>query len=169
MLKRLIKPLIWTALALVLIIAAMAGLVALMEHHSSQRPDVALKTLSGDTVTLDQVADGKPMVVNMWATWCPPCIREMPLLEQAQKANPDVTFVFINQGEHARTAERFLENSGLSLENILLDSKGDLARVTASMALPTTLFYNADGKQTSLHRGELQAPQLNSLLERARN
>ena len=112
--KRFIKPLLWVGLAVVLIMAAMAALIALMEHKSGARPDVKLQTLTGEMVTLDQVAEGKPMIVNLWATWCPPCIREMPLFEQAQKDNPGITFVFVNQGEHTETVNAFMANAGLT-------------------------------------------------------
>ena len=158
--KRFIKPLLWVGLAVVLIMAAMAALIALMEHKSGARPDVKLQTLTGEMVTLDQVAEGKPMIVNLWATWCPPCIREMPLFEQAQKDNPGITFVFVNQGEHTETVNAFMANAGLTLSNVLLDSKTQLAQVTASMALPTTLFYNAQGEQVGLHRSVLTEDQL---------
>lgn len=152
-------------LSVLLIGGLTAGLVALMEHKSSQRPNTPLQTLSGDTISLDQVADGKPMLVNLWATWCAPCIREMPLLQQAQQANPDITFVFVNQGEHTETVGRFLRDLELDLNNVLLDSKGQLAQVTASMALPTALLYNAKGEQVGLHRAQLSPEQLNEMVE----
>lgn len=163
--KRFLRPLLWGTFTLVIIVAAVAALVALMEQKASERPNVALKNLAGDGVTLDQVANGKPMVVNLWATWCPPCIREMPLLEKAQKANPEISFVFVNQGEHTETVSAFLNNADLDLGNVLLDSKGKLAQVTASMALPTTLFYNAKGEQVGLHRSVLTEEQLNERMK----
>ncbi len=165
MIKRFARPLLWAGLAVLFVLAAMAALVALMEHKSGVRPDVKLKTLDEEVVTLDQIADGKPMVVNIWATWCPPCIREMPLLEEAQKANPGIVFVFVNQGEHSETVSAFLDNAELDLAHVLLDSRGQLAQVTASMALPTTLFYNAKGEQADVHRGELTESDLSLLLD----
>lgn len=163
--KRFMKPLIWVVVSVLLITSMMAGLVALMEHKSSQRPDVVFQTMNGESVNLDQVADSKPMLVNLWATWCPPCIREMPMLQQAQQDNPDITFVFVNQGEHSETVDRFLKDSGLKLNHVLLDSKGQLAQVTASMALPTTLLYNAKGEQVGLHRAQLSPEQLAAMVK----
>ena len=145
--KHALRTLLWVFLAVTLIVAAMAALIHLMEQKSSQQPNTALKTLSGDLVTLNQLAAGKPMVVNLWATWCPPCIREMPLLAKAQERYSDIHFVFINQGEQGETVTGFLRNSDLTLSNVLLDSDGQVAKVTASMALPSTLFYNAAGEQ----------------------
>ncbi len=61
---------------------------------------------------------GKPMVVNLWATWCPPCRREMPVLRGAQQANQDIIFVFANQGESAETIQSYLAAEKLELKNV---------------------------------------------------
>ena len=66
---------------------------------------------------------GTPTVLNLWATWCPPCRREMPVLQQAQGANPDVNFVFINQGEKADDIQGFIDRQGLTLRNVLVDER----------------------------------------------
>ena len=57
---------------------------------------------------------GRPTVVNLWATWCPPCRREMPVFEQAQSEFPDVNIVMVNQGESAEQALAFLQSQGLT-------------------------------------------------------
>ena len=106
------------------------------------------------------------MVVNLWASWCPPCIREMPVLEQAQKDNPDITFVFVNQGEQHETIVHFLNQHNLTLNNVLTDTRSGLGRTTGSQALPTSLFYDAQGRQVNAHLGELSAASLAHNLER---
>lgn len=166
--KRCVRPLIWVTVSVLVIAGMMAALVALMEHKSSRLPAVSFQTLTGETVGLEQVAAGKPMLVNLWATWCAPCIREMPLLQAYQDAHPDVRFVFVNQGEHTETVRSFLSNHELSLEHVILDSKGQLAQVTASMALPTTLLYSAKGEQVGLYRSELSDEQLTAMMQTLR-
>ncbi len=59
---------------------------------------VPLVTLQGSPESLTRVAHGKPMVVNLWATWCPPCRREMPVLAAAQQQIPGVSFIFCGSG-----------------------------------------------------------------------
>src|SRR5690554_146412 len=79
--------------------------------------------VDGKQIALNEF-QGKPTVVNLWATWCPPCRREMPAFEQAQNAHPEVNFVFLNQGESASLVQEFLEANKLKLHHVLLDSKG---------------------------------------------
>ena len=154
-------PLIWGLTAGVLAWAAMSGAA---DTLNPSVPTVALKTLAGEPINLAAMAKGKPMVVNLWASWCPPCRREMPVLAAAQRQEADVRFVFVNQGEGATTAQRYLSGGALSLSNVLLDSGAELGRVVGSTALPTTLFYDANGWLVDTHLGELSAASLASKL-----
>ncbi len=77
--------------------------------------DVVLQDLGGAAVVPGAFV-GKPTVVNLWATWCPPCRREMPVLAAAQQQRPDLNFVFVNQGEGATAIRRYLGASGLAVE-----------------------------------------------------
>jgi thiol-disulfide isomerase/thioredoxin len=129
--------------------------ISLIETQANKVPEVQFSDLNGTSTSLSQIASGKPMVVNLWASWCPPCIREMPVLAEAQQRNPNITFVFVNQGEKAETINKFLIQNGLELRNLLTDTGGRLGRVTGSQALPTTLFYDASGRQVDAHIGEL--------------
>ena len=117
-------------------------------------------------VSLESLNQGQPTVVNLWATWCPPCIREMPVLEKAQSDYPGVSFVFANQGEHPETIKRFLSEQNLNLEHVLSDRQGGFGRATGSQGLPTTLFYNAQGNLVDSHMGELSKASLVHSLER---
>ncbi len=123
-------------------------------------PTVELKTLAGQTSNLAYVAKGKPMVVNLWATWCPPCRREMPVLAEAQQRETEVVFVFVNQGEGETKIQRYLGNSQLTLNNVLLDSGNELGHAIGSTALPVSLFYDASGHLIDTHVGALSAATL---------
>jgi thiol-disulfide isomerase/thioredoxin len=118
------KPLLISLLAGVAVWGGISALVV-MNTKASNLPLIALTSLDGRTVRLDALT-GKPMVVNIWATWCPPCRREMPVLRDAQARDKDVTFVFVNQGESAETVREFLDSKGLVLGIVLLDRTGQL-------------------------------------------
>lgn len=106
------------------------------------------------------------MVVNLWATWCPPCRREMPVLAEAQTERDDIDFVFVNVGEEPETINDFLGSETLELQNILLDRNNRLGSMTGAHVLPTTLFYNADGMLVDSHTGELSRATLRQGLEK---
>jgi thiol-disulfide isomerase/thioredoxin len=146
--------------------AATSGVIALINAQNQGLPDVALTDLDEQPVDLETLTNGQPTVVNLWATWCPPCVREMPVLEQAQDRYPDINFVFANQGEHPETIGRFLGEQNLDLEHVLSDRQGGFGRAAGSQGLPTTLFYDASGKLVDSHIGELSRASLARGLER---
>jgi len=133
-------------------------------EQGTRLPDIPLRTATGETVQLTAYQGG-PLVINLWATWCPPCRREMPVLENAQQQRPDLTFLFVNQAESMQSVSTFLATQGLSLNNVLFDGSGRLGQAVGSMALPTTLFYSADGRLLGSHLGELSEASLARALE----
>jgi thiol-disulfide isomerase/thioredoxin len=118
-------------------------------------------------VRLDGFA-GRPTVVNLWATWCPPCVREMPVLQQAQRAHSDVHFVFVNQGEPAERVRSWLSGRGLELRNVLIDGRGQAGAAFDQQGLPTTLFFDAEGRLVGRRIGELSSATLGEKLDDVR-
>ncbi|MGB7739655.1 MAG: TlpA disulfide reductase family protein [Steroidobacteraceae bacterium] len=135
----------------------------MMAPAAAPLPPLTLSSLEGRSVSLADFA-GKPTVVNLWATWCPPCRREMPALQQAQAANPDVNIVFVNQGEEAATIVAFLDRQGLALSNVLVDPQSSTGAALGHSALPTTLFFDAHGRLASTRIGELSQATLTQRL-----
>lgn len=132
---------------------------------STPMPDVALERLEGGSTALTSFR-GKPVVVNLWASWCPPCRREMPMMAEAAATQDDVTFLFVNQGERRTTIEGYLNSEKLTLSNVLLDARMDVPRHYATPGLPVTLFIGADGKLRSIHVGEISREALTSAVAR---
>lgn len=122
-------------------------------------PGNRLQTLGGESVALPELA-GKPMVINLWATWCPPCRREMPMMAEVAASTPDVTFVFVNQGEDAPRVRRYLSQEGLLLPHVLTDGLGELGRHYKAPGLPATLFVDEDGRLVDIHLGEISREHL---------
>jgi len=154
-----------TLLALALWVLAWQGVqggLRLMEQPALSGMPVTL--LSGESTTLAALAGGKPMVVNLWASWCPPCRREMPVLAAAQQRETGISFVFANQGENPATVQRYLSASRLDLANVILDRDTRLGFVAGSGTLPLTLFYDAGGRLVATHLGALSAASLASKL-----
>jgi cytochrome c biogenesis protein CcmG, thiol:disulfide interchange protein DsbE len=129
-------------------------------------PRLTLATLDGEQAAL--IVGGTPTVVNVWATWCPPCRRELPLLSAAAATTPDVRVVLVNQGEGAATVRSYLEAQRLPTDGVLLDGRGEVGAALKVAGLPTTFAFDADGRLVDLHVGELSAAALRRLIERAR-
>jgi thiol-disulfide isomerase/thioredoxin len=131
-------------------------------------PVGALTTLAGESTHLAALAQGQPMVVNLWATWCPPCRSEMPVLAAAQKQESGLRFVFVNQGEDGSTVRHYLGASGLDLANVVTDPGAGIGHEIGSSALPTTMFYDSSGRLVDIHQGALSAAALASRLSQLR-
>ena len=129
-------------------------LPAALRADAPRLPALTLSDLAGRQVPLAGFT-GRPTVVNLWATWCPPCRREMPVLQQAQAARPDLHFVFLNQGESAAKVQGWLAGQQLPLRNVLLDAQGQAGLQLGHRALPTTLFFDARGRLVDTRVGEL--------------
>ncbi|MGQ4879099.1 redoxin family protein [Billgrantia sp. LNSP4103-1] len=149
-----------SALWLVLITLAPLG----GDMPLEELPPVTLENLDGDQVALHDLR-GERVVVNLWATWCPPCLREMPLLAEAD-AREDVTVVVINQGEELLQVVRYLDEQGLSFRYPLLDPSQEMMKRLESPGLPTTMLFDREGRAVERHVGELSRSQLNGWLER---
>jgi thiol-disulfide isomerase/thioredoxin len=130
-------------------------------------PQLSLESLDGRPVDLASFR-GRPVVVNLWATWCPPCRRELPVLQQAQAANPDVDIVFANQGEARETVGIFLRRHAPGLRNVLLDRQFRIGSAIGHGALPTTLFFDSRGELVGTRVGELSAATLAQRLSQLR-
>lgn len=122
-----------------------------------QRPVPALDALNlqSDPVRLSDFR-GKLLVLNFWATWCPPCRAELPTLQALPEwfGEDKVAVLALNFQEAGRTVRRFLESSGLKLP-VALDANGDITRAWGIRAFPTTVLIDRQGKPRQIVQGEV--------------
>lgn len=158
------KPL-WSAFVTGAVVWGVGTLALNMGTAEKQTlPPIALVSSDGTTVKLDDFK-GKPTVVNLWATWCPPCVREMPVLQQAQVDLPAVNFVFVNSGESGARVHAWLQARKLPLKNVLLDTTNQTTAHFKTPGLPTTLFFDASGVLVSVRVGEVSRATLMERLQ----
>ncbi|PRG47148.1 TlpA family protein disulfide reductase [Burkholderia gladioli] len=141
------------------------GVLGSIRDNAPPLDTLAISTLDAKPVAPGRFAD-KPVILNLWASWCPPCRREMLVLAQAQAAHPELTVLMLNQGEDASTVRGFLSQMGLRFDEVMLDPRRDAMRVYGSRGLPTTLFFDARGHLVESHVGEITAARLEDILQR---
>ncbi|HZW02714.1 MAG TPA: TlpA disulfide reductase family protein [Anaerolineaceae bacterium] len=128
--------------------------------------DFTLVDLAGETVQLSDYR-GQVVVLNFWATWCPPCIEEMPLLEQYYQDNKDRLVVLaINYEEGRSLVEPFTADLSITFP-VLLDEGGDVIRQYYVRSFPTTYFVDAEGVLRAQHIGQLSPTLIDRYLTKA--
>ncbi len=134
-------------LALLLLVVALPLAAApFAPYKGGPLPPFTLPDLDGDPWSL-KAARGNVVVVNFWATWCPPCVAEMPALERLQKmfAGHPLQVIAVNVGQEPYDIALFLRQLPVDL-TILLDSKGSTQKGWKVRGLPTTVILDAEGK-----------------------
>jgi cytochrome c biogenesis protein CcmG, thiol:disulfide interchange protein DsbE len=113
-------------------------------HTDFTAPDIILATLDGKAQSLDELR-GKIVLINFWASWCPPCRTEMPEIQAAVQAHRDTFVVLaINNRESGEVAQAMIDELHLSFP-VLLDLDGEAASAYGVMALPTSFFVDRAG------------------------
>ncbi|WP_175989347.1 peroxiredoxin [Bacillus sp. Marseille-Q1617] len=105
--------------------------------------DFKLPALSGDDVTLSQFK-GKKVIINFWATWCPPCKEEMPVMEEFYKKNGEQIEVLAINIDPQYNVKEYQESIGLSFP-ILLDKDDKINKAYDILTVPTTYVINEQG------------------------
>jgi peroxiredoxin len=109
----------------------------------AKAPDFELKTLSGDTVKLSDLK-GKKVMLNFWATWCPPCKAEMPAMEEFHKeAGDEVVILAVNIDPHL-DVKAFVDENGITFP-IPLDTEDKVNETYQVLSIPTTYFIDTKG------------------------
>jgi cytochrome c biogenesis protein CcmG/thiol:disulfide interchange protein DsbE len=102
---------------------------------------------------------GTPVVVNIWASWCTPCIAEAPLLTAAAQKNTNIQFIGVDIQDSRDGATRFLIDHGVPYPS-LFDPAGAIRTDLGSIGQPVTVFYDAQGNQVAKVDGQIGADQL---------
>jgi peroxiredoxin len=153
----------WLGLGMVLILGGLAGLyltnqanapeVAAGESRADLAPDFSLVSLDDETLNLSDYR-GQYVLVNFWATWCPPCRAELPDLVSYYHAYAEDGFVLlgVNEQEPASVASTFLQAQGLDFP-VVLDSTGMVMNSYGASGLPSSFLINPEGQIVRMWTG----------------
>lgn len=107
---------------------------------------------------------GKPVVLNFWATWCGPCRAEMPDLVALHESDPDLVVLEVNVGEELSAVEEFASEFGMNM-TVVLDEEDIVRRAYQVRNMPTTVFIRADGTIGARWPGFLAGEQLKDFVQ----
>jgi len=123
------------------------------ESSDMTAPDFTLKSLDGRNIKLSEQA-GNVVLLNFWASWCGPCRKEMPLLNELHDKYSPLGFMVlgVNVELDSAQARRFLDDNPVSFP-VLLDSENKVTQAYEVVAMPTTAIIDRHGKIRYLHKG----------------
>jgi cytochrome c biogenesis protein CcmG, thiol:disulfide interchange protein DsbE len=134
--------------------------------HRSTAPELPAEVLSGQPVALGAL-DGKPAVVNFWASWCPPCQKEAPAIEHLSTSLPDgARLVGVDWNDTRSGARDFISRYGWTFTN-LRDSSGSVGDAYGIQGLPTTVIVDSKGRIAKTLRGPQTAQSVETALKSA--
>lgn len=131
---------------------ALPDLSGLKATGPTPLPDIGFTDAAGARRTPADYA-GRPALLNLWATWCVPCVAEMPALDAFAARAPEFTVLPLSSDRAGAPAvERFFRERGVAHLPVLLDPRGEAARALGARGIPTTLVLDAQGRE----RGRLE-------------
>ncbi|MCX7695717.1 MAG: TlpA family protein disulfide reductase [Caloramator sp.] len=128
--------------------------------------DFTLKNIDGEEIKLSDYK-GKTIILNFFATWCPPCKAEFPgfiQLVDEYKNDSNVVFVFLNIGEDKKTVEAFLKERNYTIKP-LLDEKTEVAGLYRVTGIPTTVIIDKEFNIETIHMGFMEKRDLKNYIE----
>jgi peroxiredoxin len=135
--------------------AAADGVMAPAPLADHSAPDFTLSNLDGTKVALSDLK-GQVVLINVWATWCPPCRVEMPTIQAAyeQYHNQGFTVVAVNLKEDPSAVEAFMREHQLTFP-ALLDADGQVSRTYQAVSLPSSFFVDRRGVIRAVYHGPM--------------
>lgn len=121
-----------------------------------QAPDFTGELIDGTSITLSEL-QGKPVIINFWATWCGPCVKEMPAFERLKDDFGDkIGIIAVNCGDDAGTVKDFVEENGYTFP-VVLDEEYSISMLYPTNSIPYTVVVDAEGRVTHISTGALDA------------
>ena len=137
-------------------------------HQSSDTearwPSVIVVDSSGTELNTSDLLNGNRLVVSLWSTWCVPCRRELPQLQQFAVEHQDVSVVAVNLGDKLDSVAAYADEIGLTMP-VVIDSEGRISSALGVTSVPSTIVIDSHGKVIATHVGEITANELAVLVE----
>jgi thiol-disulfide isomerase/thioredoxin len=143
--------------------ALVAFTLASCTHQSrdtyARWPSVIVVDSSGTEINTGDLLTGNTLVVSLWSTWCVPCRRELPQLQEFAAKHHDVSVVAVNLGDKLDSVSAYADEIGLTM-SVIIDTEGRVSSALGVTSVPSTLVIDLHGKVIATHVGEITADEL---------
>lgn len=145
--------------------ALAASVISCGDSDNTAATAVPFTAADGASVTVSDFR-GQPLVLNMWATNCAPCVKEMPAFDEVAREQSDrVAIIGVNVFDAPAAAAKFAADLGVGYPQYT-DPGGELSAALSVTGLPATAFFDADGTLLTVHQGALTSDELRQEIER---
>lgn len=127
-------------------------------------PDFELESIAGGKTKLSDFK-GKAVILNFWASWCPPCKEEMPLFENIYRSDSNIAVIGVNLQENRKNVADFIKKFDISFP-ILLDPNSEVKGLYNVFTQPVTYFIDKDGKIIDKKFGPLTKEEINEKVDK---
>jgi thiol-disulfide isomerase/thioredoxin len=142
-----------------LVLLTMTSCARQSVESEARWPSVSVIDSSGAEINTDDLLTGNTLVVSLWSTWCVPCRRELPQLQEFAAKHNDVSVVAVNLGDKLDSVAAYAKEIGLTMP-VVIDTEGRISSALGVTSVPSTLVIDSSGKVIATHVGEITADEL---------
>lgn len=137
-------------------VPAPAAPAAVALQEGAAAPDFPYTAVDGTASTLS-AHRGSVVLINLWASWCGPCVAEMPEIDRLEQENPDLVVLAVNVSDRADDARSYIDGAGYGFTWIL-DTSGEIGFLYPSSGIPYTVIVDKEGAISSIYMGSPRDP-----------
>jgi thiol-disulfide isomerase/thioredoxin len=142
-----------------LVLLTMTSCARQSVESEARWPSVSVVDSSGTEINSGDLLTGNTLVVGLWSTWCVPCRRELPQLQEFAAKHNDVSVVAVNLGDKLDSVAAYAKEIGLTMP-VVIDTEGRISSALGVTSVPSTLVIDSSGKVIATHVGEITADEL---------
>jgi thiol-disulfide isomerase/thioredoxin len=142
-----------------LVLLTMTSCARQSVESEARWPSVSVVDSSGTEINSGDLLTGNTLVVGLWSTWCVPCRRELPQLQEFAAKHNDVSVVAVNLGDKLDSVAAYAQEIGLTMP-VVIDTEGRISSALGVTSVPSTLVIDSSGKVIATHVGEITADEL---------
>jgi thiol-disulfide isomerase/thioredoxin len=142
-----------------LVLLTMTSCARQSVESEARWPSVSVVDSSGTEINSGDLLTGNTLVVGLWSTWCVPCRRELPQLQEFAAKHQNVSVMAVNLGDKLDSVAAYAKEIGLTMP-VVIDTEGRISSALGVTSVPSTLVIDSSGKVIATHVGEITADEL---------